>query len=34
MDEDCFNMAWRKFLKEVGVASQLEIEKLVREHSI
>ena len=33
MDEDRFNMALRKFLKEVGVTSQREIEKLVRGHS-
>lgn len=32
MDEDRFNMALRKFLKEVGVTSQREVEKLVREH--
>lgn len=31
MDEDAFNMAVRKFLKEVGVTSQREIERLVRE---
>jgi 16S rRNA U516 pseudouridylate synthase RsuA-like enzyme len=31
MDEDRFNMALRKFLKEVGVTSQREVEKLVRE---
>ena len=31
MDEDRFNMALRKFLKEVGVTSQREIEKLARE---
>ena len=30
MDEDRFNMALRKFLKEVGVTSQREIEKVVR----
>ena len=30
MDEDQFNMALRKFLKEVGVTSQREVEKLVR----
>lgn len=30
MDEDRFNMAVRKFLKEVGVTSQREIEKVVR----
>jgi Family of unknown function (DUF6494) len=32
MDEDRFNLALRGFLKEVGVTSQREIEKLVREH--
>ncbi len=31
MDEDRFNMALRKFLKEVGVTSQREIERIVRE---
>ena len=31
MDEDRFNMAVRKFLKEVGVTSQREIERIVRE---
>jgi 16S rRNA U516 pseudouridylate synthase RsuA-like enzyme len=30
MDEDRFNMAVRKFLKEVGVTSQREIERVVR----
>ncbi len=30
MDEEKLNMAIRKFLKEVGVTSQREIEKLVR----
>ena len=34
MDEDAFNMAVRKFLKEVGVTSQREIERAVREHEI
>ena len=33
MDEDRFNMALRKFLKEVGVTSQREVEKLVRERA-
>jgi len=33
MDEDRFNMALRKFLKEVGVTSQREIEKVAREHA-
>ncbi|TCR64132.1 DUF6494 family protein [Bosea sp. BK604] len=31
MNEDRFNMAVRKFLKEVGVTSQREIERIVRE---
>lgn len=31
MNEDNFNMAVRKFLKKVGVTSQREIEKAVRE---
>ena len=31
MDEDTFNLTVRKFLKEVGVTSQREIEKAVRE---
>jgi len=30
MDEDRFNMAVRKFLKQVGVTSQREIEQVVR----
>ncbi len=30
MDEDRFNMEVRKFLKQVGVTSQREIEKVVR----
>ncbi len=30
MDEDRINMAVRKFLKEVGVTSQREIERVVR----
>jgi hypothetical protein len=30
MNEDALNMAIRKFLKEVGVTSQREIEKAVR----
>jgi hypothetical protein len=33
MDEDRFNMAVRKFLKEVGVTSQRAIERVVREGS-
>lgn len=31
MNEDTFNTSIRKFLKEVGVTSQREIEKAVRE---
>jgi 16S rRNA U516 pseudouridylate synthase RsuA-like enzyme len=31
MDEDRFNMAVRKFLKQVGVTSQREIERIVRD---
>ncbi|MDQ8729530.1 DUF6494 family protein [Bradyrhizobium sp. LHD-71] len=34
MDEDRFNMAIRKFLKEVGVTSQREIERIVRDQAI
>jgi 16S rRNA U516 pseudouridylate synthase RsuA-like enzyme len=34
MDEDNFNMAVRKFLKEVGVSSQREIERVVREGKV
>ena len=30
MDEEKFNMSLRKFLKQVGVTSQREIERLVR----
>jgi 16S rRNA U516 pseudouridylate synthase RsuA-like enzyme len=30
MDEERFNMSLRKFLKQVGVTSQREIEELVR----
>ena len=31
MDEDRVNMSLRKFLKHVGVTSQQQIEKIVRE---
>ena len=34
MDEDRFNMEVRKFLKEVGVTSQREIERIVREGQV
>lgn len=30
MDEDKFNMSLRKFLKQVGVTSQREVEEAVR----
>ena len=33
MDEDRFNIELRKFLKQVGVTSQREIEKVVRDGS-
>ncbi len=31
MDDDKFNMSMRKFLKQVGVTSQQQIEKAIRE---
>jgi hypothetical protein len=34
MDEDRFNLALRGYLKEVGVTSQREIEKVVREQDL
>jgi 16S rRNA U516 pseudouridylate synthase RsuA-like enzyme len=34
VNEDNFNMAVRKFLKEVGVTSQREIERVVREGKV
>jgi 16S rRNA U516 pseudouridylate synthase RsuA-like enzyme len=34
MDEDRFNIALRKFLKEVGITSQREIERVVREGKV
>ena len=34
MDEDRFNMSVRKFLKQVGVTSQREIEKVVRDGAV
>jgi len=34
MNEDQFNMSLRKFLKQVGVTSQREIERLVREKGL
>jgi hypothetical protein len=34
MDDDRFNMSMRKFLKQVGVTSQQEIERVAREHNL
>jgi hypothetical protein len=34
MDEHRFNMSLRKYLKEVGVTSQQEIERVVREKGL
>jgi Family of unknown function (DUF6494) len=34
MEEDKFNISLRKFLKQVGVTSQQEIERVVREKSL
>jgi 16S rRNA U516 pseudouridylate synthase RsuA-like enzyme len=34
MDEDRFNIELRKFLKEVGVTSQREIERVAREGQV
>jgi hypothetical protein len=31
MDEEVFNMSIRKFLKKVGITSQQEIERVIRE---
>ncbi len=31
MDDDKFNMSMRKFLKQVGVTSQQQIEKAIRD---
>jgi hypothetical protein len=34
MENDRFNLSLRRFLKEVGISSQREIERLVREKSL
>ena len=34
MNEEKFNMSLRKFLKQVGVTSQREIERIVREKGL
>ncbi len=33
MDEEKFNLSLRRFLKQVGITSQREIERIVREGS-
>jgi hypothetical protein len=34
MENDKFNLSLRRFLKEVGISSQQEIERLVREKGL
>jgi hypothetical protein len=34
MENDQFNLSLRRFLKEVGISSQQEIERLVREKGL
>mgnify|MGYP006921588547 CR=1 FL=1 len=34
MQDDKFNMSMRKFLKQVGVTSQQELERVVRENKL
>ena len=34
MSEETFNMSMRKFLKQVGVTSQQEIERIVRDSNL
>jgi hypothetical protein len=34
MDDDRFNQSLRRFLKEVGITSQREVERLVRERGL
>ena len=34
MDDDRFNQSMRRFLKEVGITSQREIERVVRERGL
>lgn len=34
MDDEKFNMSMRKYLKQVGVTSQQEIERAVRERNL
>ncbi len=34
MENERFNLSLRRFLKEVGISSQQEIERTVREHKL
>lgn len=34
MENEPFNLSLRRFLKEVGISSQQEIERIVREHNL
>lgn len=34
MDEERFNISLRRFLKEVGITSQREVERIVREENL
>jgi hypothetical protein len=34
MESERFNMSLRRFLKQVGISSQQEIERVVREHHL
>jgi hypothetical protein len=34
MENEQFNLSLRRFLKEVGISSQQEIERTVREHDL
>lgn len=34
MENERFNLSLRRFLKEVGISSQQEIERIVREHDL
>jgi hypothetical protein len=34
MENERFNLSLRRFLKEVGISSQQEIERVVREHKL
>jgi Family of unknown function (DUF6494) len=34
MENEPFNLSLRRFLKEVGISSQQEIERTVREHDL